>query len=606
MSVALCITEGGDDRLTILPELGMNKYNVPNVPTHGISRGSCTSSMPTDETFEVGNLTLAKIMQQGGAELVANDILQRLRNVWALGKHIAFTLFPSGTDAEFLFVLLALGRAFDTNKDGKVLSIVTCAGEVGSGTTKAAAGCHFSTLLPSGSNTKVGESIFPAEASNVGSVEVALRNLQGDLRTPEDVDAEVEQLVVDALKVSGMGCCVLHLVTGCKTGHSSPSLALCKKLQNQFGDRILIVVDGCQSRMRDGAISDFLATGFGVMVTGSKFYGGPPFCGAALMNADLAKEFNRRLGVEGLRTIVKQSSLKDYLNAPLVDGAHLPNLKELLPCSQSLVSGVLVRWDMALLNIEQYHSIPNNTREKLIIAWASEVRAIIEQTGSRALSVLPNDDLHPDAVSAGLLSCNSIISLCCRVQVNGQWREPTVDELKHAHKLMALDLGAHCGNCNQQAAHGRCFIAQPVTLGKQCAPVLRVALGAPQIIRAFKALGEVGAQNGMLAWPCRDEDEAVVQKLAFLLEHWDKWKDVEPRLSNPDIIKYKFRLMEPHLHGTLSADQILKLLQKLGLNLSAKQLTGLLQNCLGTPLDAADMKTVKVEYERFIDYLSGA
>jgi len=284
----------------------------------------------------------------------AAEVRQRIAKVWDLDEEqTSISCFPSGTDAEFLFGLLALGRAIALGRS-EVLSIVTCKGEVGSGTTQAAACRHFSALLPSGKSASSGSSIFPPHSPTMRAQEVMLREASGQLRAMAEVDSEVESMVSSELEKEGgsVGCCVVHLVLGCKTGHCSPSLEAIERLSKRFGQRVLIVVDGCQGRLRDGAIRQFIDCGYGMLVTGSKFYAGPPFCGAALLGRKLAAELEGYVRPGGsCEAVVRESELKEYVCAPLSDPRHLPSLCALLPsvdsCNPGLFRGTLLRWSMA-------------------------------------------------------------------------------------------------------------------------------------------------------------------------------------------------------------------------------------------------------------------
>ena len=60
-----------------------------------------------------------------------------------------------------------------------------------------------------------------------------------------------------------------------------------------------LVVDACQARITGAAVNDYLARGAIVFVTGSKFMGGPPFSGFALVPAALAAA--RAAAARGLR-----------------------------------------------------------------------------------------------------------------------------------------------------------------------------------------------------------------------------------------------------------------------------------------------------------------
>ena len=81
---------------------------------------------------------------------------------------------------------------------------------------------------------------------------------------------------------------LVHIVHGSKTGLVLPHLGDVEALIAQFGDSVTFVVDACQARITTAAIHAYLARGIIVFLTGSKFMGGPPFSGFALLPSGIA------------------------------------------------------------------------------------------------------------------------------------------------------------------------------------------------------------------------------------------------------------------------------------------------------------------------------
>jgi len=67
---------------------------------------------------------------------------------------------------------------------------------------------------------------------------------------------------------------VVYLTHGSKTGLVAP-------LEAPPGAEV--IVDACQARIAPAAVRRYLRLGWPVIVTGSKFFGGPPFAGAVLV-----------------------------------------------------------------------------------------------------------------------------------------------------------------------------------------------------------------------------------------------------------------------------------------------------------------------------------
>lgn len=61
---------------------------------------------------------------------------------------------------------------------------------------------------------------------------------------------------------------VLHAVIGTKTGLVYPSLDMVHTLQEEFGERLLVVVDACQLRCKLSMMREYIDMGAFVLITG--------------------------------------------------------------------------------------------------------------------------------------------------------------------------------------------------------------------------------------------------------------------------------------------------------------------------------------------------
>ncbi len=68
-----------------------------------------------------------------------------------------------------------------------------------------------------------------------------------------------------------------------KLGYQSPSDEFTKKLNTLEDLSIQIIVDGSQLRLDPKNIQNYLNKGYIVTITGSKFFTGPPYCGALIL-----------------------------------------------------------------------------------------------------------------------------------------------------------------------------------------------------------------------------------------------------------------------------------------------------------------------------------
>lgn len=144
------IASGGDSRQIIDWHAGVNSYGISPSPTPWMSLlGSCTASSPTTRAFEAAAALRRRLVGAALADklddmVTAHTAAMRTTLLAALGVtadvEVVFT--PSGTDAELVALLVALGAG------QPVHSIVVGQHEIGSGGSYAAAGQHFCDRLP--------------------------------------------------------------------------------------------------------------------------------------------------------------------------------------------------------------------------------------------------------------------------------------------------------------------------------------------------------------------------------------------------------------------------------------------------------------------------
>ena len=142
---------------------------------------------------------------------------------------------------------------------------------------------------------------------------------------------------------------IVHVVCGTKTGLVYPSLGLVKGLQAELGEQLVVVVDACQLRCKLSMIREYIEDLHAfVLVTGSKFFCGPPFCGAVVVPQSYSREMEAHLaatlrsaggGAEG-GACVFPVGLQSYLT-PQDVSADMPHLRSLLDAGNNKVSTAL-------------------------------------------------------------------------------------------------------------------------------------------------------------------------------------------------------------------------------------------------------------------------
>jgi hypothetical protein len=411
-----------------------------------------------------------------------------------------------------------------------VLSVITAAGEVGSGTRNAASGKHFSKLLPSGHHAKrvggTGTDVFDVPSTMITAKEVLLRDSTGRSRAPAELDQEVEDTVSSALEghaedahAPEIGCVVVHMVFGSKTGRCIPSLACFERLAGRFGDRVVLVVDACQGRMGEWTVREHLDMGHIVLTTGSKFFGGPPFAGVCLSPWSLTQELDQLISDSLVSDALRRGHLQEYITASLLS-SDMPQLRSLVP-EKPLNYGLLMRWSLALHSMEAYFvDVPPEERAQIMTSWGASVRTILRSAGVGLVTPLEDEGEAPDEKGVGAeagAALSTIVCFSCRGRRAGPGSEPTelsLDELKEVQRLMATDLTSAFPSLPLpglgQSARLRCFMGQPVTIGPDV-HVLRVAASAPIVVQ----IHEEGLEKTL------SDDRLLFEKLIMILGNLD-------------------------------------------------------------------------------------
>jgi hypothetical protein len=308
------LTGGGDARLALDPVTARNKYHCPLLPAPGlICFSSCTAS-PLSEPGLAAAAAMLRRLDAGAtvqeeACAVAAELVVRLR----LGQNTTVLLAPSGTDA----FLLAMGLLVAERPGVPLTSIMVAASETGSGVPLAAAGRHFSELTAGGRRVRAGGSIagFPA---GMQTRAIPLREADGAMRPAAEIDAAFAAAVAEA-----PGRAVVHLIDGSKTGLVAPT---------DVPSGTEVVVDACQARLPLDRLRDYLDRGWPVLISGSKFFGGPAFSGAVLFPADRLAGIDRTRLPAGLAAYgVDRHAAQPAVNA-----------------------GALLRWAAALEDIRPF------------------------------------------------------------------------------------------------------------------------------------------------------------------------------------------------------------------------------------------------------------
>lgn len=367
------LTTGGDGRIAIHSATGRNGYGCRTMPLPGaLAFSSSTASTISARAFAAtasaygGLFIRAADASLARAFETAIEALRRdLKNLLELDICDGDIVFsPSGTDSEIhalYLARLALG--------GDITSIVVAAEETGSGVPLAAAGRHFNVTTSAGAAAAKGHPV--AGMDGVTHVSVPVRDAQGT-RALREIDEEVSHAVAQAI-AAGRGA-VLHVMHHSKIGTRAPSAACIAELRATHGMKVQFILDACQFRLSRRRLRQYLDQGFLVLVTGSKFFAGPPLSGGLIV----PEQFRARIASSSRVPL----GLADYSSGydwPL----SLAGIREQLPPRESL--GQYLRWVAACAEMKAYFAVPELYRRLALGEFSTAAARAIGRRKNLAL-----------------------------------------------------------------------------------------------------------------------------------------------------------------------------------------------------------------------------
>ncbi|MGZ5096415.1 MAG: hypothetical protein ACXWCH_35340, partial [Burkholderiales bacterium] len=381
--LAQLLISGGDARLSIDPETGCNEYGCQ--PLHSqepLGFSSSTATSISARAYESAGRARDSLLQSAIAlgldetfdsRIEAmRDELKRHLGLSDMGVEVVFS--ASGTDAQLhaLFLTqITLGRPLTT--------VIAAADQTGSGTVYTACGHHFSDLTANGTRVRKGDPI-DGVAGSVTSIALPLLDENGDAIPPAQSDSLVMAAVQKAI-ASGSKV-LLQTMDSSKLGRRVPTNQCIRQIRACWPDAVQIVVDACQMRLSRRRIRAYLACGFMVLITGSKFFTGPPFSGALLVPANLSKAIGR----------ADPGGLVDYSTR-----SDWPKRWDLLRSYFPLHTnfGQWLRWEAALEEIRTYYRVPDAFRRLAQEQLGAGIMQVI--FSSRTLRLLPDQLDHASA-----------------------------------------------------------------------------------------------------------------------------------------------------------------------------------------------------------------
>jgi hypothetical protein len=515
---------GGDDRITIDERSGLNSYGCAPAPMLSVMYSSSTASSISAEAFRhvqaIHYLLRSRLATETPEAIYAQSLetaRQRLRLAYGLDEAADIAFGPSGTDLEYLSLALALRAG------APVCNLVVEVEEVGSGCQFSQDGRYFASRTALGKLVTQGEPLAGFTPDRIRVETVHVRTQPGPLQADADYDDAIATAVSAALERGERP--LLHVVHRSKTGIVAPSLAGLDRLLARFGDRLDVTVDACQGRISPEAEQAYVERGAVVFITGSKFFGGPPFSAFAIVPPPLAA----RMRGDGPGDGKAPAGLGDfYARAEMPESWH--GCDGVLPRSANF--GMLLRLEAALFEIERFFALPTDQVDAIITAFNRALWAIGDTLPFRLVDAQTASDLDAHGSNPLDRKMLHVVELTLRHPASGQ--PLRFEEARSLYRMLYRDISAHFDSPEDiLTASEICHLGQPVrclrTPAGEWAPTLRFALSAP----LMSAL--LGLDAGRLAERFRADLERVGHKLrlaATLLGAADEEAARAPSPSN--------------------------------------------------------------------------
>lgn len=481
------LVSGGDERIAVNPGSGRNRYGTPRGKAFDeawFSSSTAVAISPRgyDAAFAAYSV-LASASDGGLIPAWFDRIRTRLVSLFGI-EDSEVVLSSSGTEIEFIALVLARsisGRA--------VTNLIVAPHETGKGVVLAASGRYFLGSTALKDEVEQGALLEGCESYGTLTGTIEIRDGQGIPRALDSIDEEMIQQVEKA--VAQGRCALIHLLDCSKTNRSGLRRTTASRLLKKYPGRLFVIVDSCQLRCTAEQIRHDLAAGFMVMITGSKFAGGPPFAGALLLPSSV---------IDQVRLIDLPRGLLAYTAAE--DWPRVLRSKMHHPFAVTENIGAGLRWEAALAEAEKVFALPIEFRESVAQVFANTVKRHVSSCPDLTLADKePPPEMH--------LPATTIFPIFTMAE--GTRALPS-DQIHRALRSPLSDGRARSGS--KEIFH----VGQPVQIGDRDA--LRVCLSAPHVVDIAEAVAKGRTF------------ERAIEPLAADLEHlFSKWLRVADDLK---------------------------------------------------------------------------
>lgn len=466
------LSSGGDERIVLDPDTALNRYMSAPYPRDVLAFASSTANDISADAFA----HVLEVMAEAPASPRDRfeSLRGRIRAAYALDDSVEIVFAASGTDLEYVPLACAMAR-----RAGGLHNILLGADEVGRGCVHSAKGHFFAGQTALGHATAPGREIegFPS----VSLADIAVRKADGDALS----SAEIADLAAAEIAVATAGDChpVLHIVHGSKTGLILPELEDLDRLLAQCDEPPTLVVDACQARITTEAVHDYLAREAIVLVTGSKFMGGPTFSGFALVPGGLMKRAPDL--PRGLAAVSHRAEWPcDWPGAQVL--------------SEGTNEGLLLRLAASIYELERFQALPIGEIEAVVDAFQRAVReTLVEPCGFAVVAPFPKASSH--AAREHPIEMQTLITL----DIGSVAGSSTFDGSVDLHRRLALR-GVRLGQPVKCVRHPQGGWGGTLRIGLSMPQVVRWAALEPQ-----ERAARIGADLRQIAEAIASEEHAA-------------------------------------------------------------------------------------------------
>ncbi|NLI27166.1 MAG: hypothetical protein GX413_07240 [Acetobacter sp.] len=510
------MTAGGDARLLTNPATGLNRYGCSHRPRPwAITFASTTASSVSERGFasaEKARLRMVRACMAGREEeelrRLTIEVRQFLAAFYGLPDGERVILAASGTDCE----LAALAISIMGAEECAVSNVVIASDETGSGVLTAAQGRHFADETAHGVAVARGAFLsgFP-ESSEIA--DLPLRDASGNVAEQRTLSERCHSLI-EELIARGRHV-LMHRLDVSKTGLLAPDDEAMDDLRTAFPKHVDFVADACQARFAPARVRTLLASETAVMVTGSKFFTGPPFCGALL----IPESWYERLQHSPL-----PSGLSDYAFR-----TEWPDCVATRTLPEGTNHGLILRWYAAMAEMDAFAKVSPDAVFCNLSGFLSELRERIRTSPHlhRITPLAPERTALPGADWDRLMTVETFL-VRAPATTEDDFIPLDMESARQLHRWLNADLSS-CPTIADQDIYTRavaarlCHIGQPVAIPAPkakggVAGALRMAAGARLVSGEPSHVGLDAASR--LARETKDMG-LVIDKISLILGHWE-------------------------------------------------------------------------------------